>query len=145
MKANRPLTAGLLVLVVVLSVLLLPAAWGINLGSLVKVGGIALLVSTYGGEINGFLDKSLGEREAAAQGATKVVPILSLGGGGYIGAAQVVGNPDNVKKVRAVIQVEGRFGKFGARVLVPTATEKALANPQRAKGVGVSAVVEFKI
>jgi hypothetical protein len=135
----------LLVLVVVLSVLLLPAAWGIDLGNLVKVAGIGYLVSTYGGEINGFLNKSLGEREAAAQGATKVVPILSLGGGGYIGAAQVVGNPDNVKKVRAVIQVEGRFGKFGARVLVPTATEKALANPQRAKGVGVSAVVEFKI
>jgi hypothetical protein len=136
---------GVLIVALLASALLAPAAWGVNLGSLIKVGGVALLVSTYGGEINNFVNKSLGEQAAAIEGATKVVPILSLGGGGYIGAAQVVGNPENVKKVRAVIQVEGRFGSFGARVLVPTMTEKAVSNPERAKGVGVSAVIEFKI
>jgi hypothetical protein len=120
-------------------------AWAIDLGSILKVGGIAWLVSQYGDQIDTFVTSALGERDAAARGATKVVPILSLGGGGYIGAAQVVGNPENVKQVKAVFQLEGKFGSFRAKVLVPTTTDKVSGNPDRAKGVGVSAVVEFKI
>jgi len=138
------------VLAVVLAVCLLCAglaavnAWAINLGSILKVGGVALLVSTYDTQIDKFINNALGEREAAARGATKVVPILSLGGGGYVGAAQVVGNPESVKRVKAVIQVEGNFGSVRAQVLLPTEVEKS-GNPERAKGVGVSAVVEFRI
>jgi hypothetical protein len=120
-------------------------AQAIDLGDILKVGGVAFLVSQYGDQIDGFLTKTLGEREAAAQGATKVVPILSLGGGGYVGAAQVVGNPENVSQVKAVIQVEAKFGNARAKVLVPTTTERVSGNPERAKGVGVSAVIEFRI
>jgi hypothetical protein len=119
-------------------------AWArISLGDIIKVGGVVLLVSQYGGQIDKFINKTLGQRQAAVEGATKVVPILSLGGGGYIGAAQVVGNPDNVQRVKAVFQVEGNFGNVRAQVLVPAASEKGKAD--RAKGVGVSAVIEFKI
>ncbi|UCC69572.1 MAG: hypothetical protein JSV79_06635 [Armatimonadota bacterium] len=121
------------------------AALGIDLGDVVKVGGIAFLVDQYDEQIDSFITSALGEREAAAKGATKVVPILSLGGGGYIGAAQVVGSPENVQRVKAVVQVEGKFGDFRAKVLVPTTTSKASGSPDRAKGVGVSAVIEFKI
>ena len=120
-------------------------AQAIDLGDILKVGGIAWLVSQYDDQIDSFLTNALGERDAAARGATKVVPILSLGGGGYIGAAQVVGNPENVKQVKAVVQVEGKFGSLRAKVLVPTTTDKVTGTPDRAKGVGVSAVVEFKI
>jgi len=142
--AKRAIATGLLLCLLTASVLG-GAAGGIDLGSILKIGGIAWLVSEYSDQIDGFLTKSLGEREAAAQGATKVVPILSLGGGGYIGAAQVVGNPDNVKTVKAVIQVEAKFGSARAKVLLPTTTDKVSGNPDRAKGVGVSAVIEFKI
>lgn len=121
------------------------AAQAIDLGGLLKVGGVAWLVSQYGDQIDSFLTSALNEREAAAKGATKVVPILSLGGGGYVGAAQVVGNPENVQRVKAVVQVEGRFGGARGQLLVPTTTDKATGNPDRAKGVGVSAVIEFKI
>ena len=133
------------VLVCFLAAVLTVAAWGIDLGDILKVGGVAWLVSQYSDQIDSFLTSALSEREAAVQGATKVVPILSLGGGGYIGAAQVVGNPDNVKSVKAVFQVEGKFGSARARILVPTTTDKVSGNPDRAKGVGVSAVIEFKI
>ena len=143
-RAKRVIATGLLVCVLTASVLAV-AAWGIDLGSILKVGGIAWAVSAYGDQIDSFLVKALGEREAAVQGATKVVPILSLGGGGYIGAAQVVGNPDNVKTVKAVVQVEAKFGSARAKVLLPTTTDKVSGNPDRAKGVGVSAVIEFKI
>jgi hypothetical protein len=119
-------------------------AWAIDLGDILKVGGVAFLVTQYDSKIDQFINNALGQRDAAVQGATKVVPILSLGGGGYIGAAQVVGNPENVKRVKAVFQVEGRFGSVRAQVLLPTETEKG-GSPDRAKGVGVSAVVEFRI
>ena len=38
--------------------------------------------------------------------ATKVVPIVSIGNKGYIGAAQVIGDADQVEKVKAVGQLE---------------------------------------
>ncbi len=57
----------------------------------------------------------------------------------------MVGNPENVERVKAVVQVEGRFGSGRAQLLIPTATDKASGSPDRAKGVGVSAVIEFKI
>lgn len=117
----------------------------IGLGDILKVGGIAFLVSEYGKPIDKFINDALDEKQAAAKGATKVVPILSLGRGGYVGAAQVVGAPESVKRVKAVVQVEGRFGSFRAQVYVPTTIAKATKSPERAKGVGVSAVVEFKI
>ena len=122
-----------------------PAVWAIDLTSIVKVLGIGWAVTQFGDEIDSFITKALGEREAAARGATKVVPILSLGRGGYIGAAQVVGNPENVQRVKAVFQLEGRIGSFRPRILVPTTTDKVTGTPDRAKGVGVSAVIEFKI
>ena len=117
----------------------------IDLGQILKVGGVAWLVSQYGDQIDSFLTKTLDERDAAVRGATKVVPILSLGGGGYIGAAQVVGNPENVQRVKAVLQVEGKLGGVRAQVLLPTVTDRASGNPDRAEGVGVSAVIEFRI
>jgi len=120
-------------------------AYAIDLGDVLKVGGVAFLVTQYDDQIDSFITSALGEREAAVRGATKVVPILSLGGGGYIGAAQVVGNPENVARVKAVIQVEGRFGSGRAQLLVPTTTDRATGSPDRAKGVGVSAVIEFRI
>jgi len=121
------------------------AAQAIDLGDILKVGGVVWLVNQYDDEIDSFLTKALDERDAAAMGATKVVPILSLGRGGYIGAAQVVGNPENVQRVKAVFQVEGRFGGVRAQMLLPTTTDRASGNPDRAKGVGVSAVIEFEI
>lgn len=134
------LAAGLLAVMLAAT-----ALYAIDLGSIAKVLGIGWLVSEYDEQIDSFITSALGEREAAAQGATKVVPIISLGRGAHVGAAQVVGNPENVKQVKAVVQVEGKFGNFGAKVLLPTTMEKVSGNPERAKGVGISAVIEFKI
>lgn len=144
MTTKRSLSMVLVVCLLGVSVAA-TSAWGIELGDILKVGGIAWLVSQYDDQIDRFITSALGEREAAARGATKVVPILSLGGGGYIGAAQVVGNPENVGSVKAVFQLEGKFGSFRGKVLVPTTTDRVSGNPDRAKGVGVSAVIEFKI
>jgi hypothetical protein len=136
---------SVITLTLLAALLLASSAWAIGLGDILKVGGIAYLVDRYDSDIDKFITKSLDEQGAAAQGATKVVPILSLGSGGYIGAAQVVGTPESVQKVKAVIQLEGNFGSVRAQILVPTVVDKATKNPDRAKGVGVSAVIEFAI
>jgi hypothetical protein len=121
-------------------------AYALGIGSLVKIFGIGYVVQRFSGEIDSFLNKSLGERGAEIQGATKVVPILSVGGGGYIGAAQVVGVPSKVQTVKAVAQVEAKFqDRFRMRVLIPISTESAQGAPKGVSGVGVSAVLDFGI
>lgn len=116
-----------------------------TLGDLLKVGGIAYLVDRHKKPIDEFINKALGEREAQAKGATKVVAILSIGTGGYIGAAQVVGVPSAVEKAQAVVQVEIPMGSFRATGMIPVSKKDPSASPSRVKGVGVSAVIDFKI
>lgn len=145
MRRTHIVAAAILALVLAGLVVSATTALGIGLGDVLKVGGIAYLVDQYDEQIDSFITSALDEREAAARGATKVVPILSVGGGGYIGAAQVVGTPDSVRRVKAVVQVEGKFGDFRAKVLIPTTTAQVSGSPTRAKGVGVSAVIEFRI
>jgi hypothetical protein len=123
----------------------LTAARALGLGDILKVGGIAALVDYYRKPINNTINKALGERRAEARGATKVVAILSVGGGGYVGAAQVVGVPSAVDKTQAVVQIEVPAGSFRATGYVPVSRKTVGGNPTRMKGVGVSAVVEFRI
>ena len=143
-KHHRPLAS--LLLVTLAALMLFPAAaLAINIGDMIKVLGIGAVVSAFGGQIDDFINKALGERQAAAMGATKVVPILSVGRGGFIGAAQVVGVPEQVRRVQAVVQVELRFGSVGGRGLFPISAKKADKNFKPIPGVGVSAVLDFKI
>jgi len=121
------------------------AGRALDLGDVLKVGGIAYLVDRYDKPIDNFINKALGERHAQAKGATKVVPILSVGSGGYVGAAQVVGVPAGVQKTKAVLQVEIEAGSFRATGLLPIGKKAASKSSTRIKGVGVSAVIDFKI
>ena len=120
------------------------AVQAFNLGSILKVGGISVLVSKYGDEINTFLNKLLMKNGVGSDYATKVVPILSGGTGKYIGAVQVVGPSGQVDKVKAVAQIEGEFnGIARAKALIPVATTD-VTNLNRVQGVGVSAIIDFK-
>ena len=108
------------------------AVQAFNLGSILKVGGISVLVSKYGDSINDFLNKLLMKNGVGTDYATKVVPIVSVGTGKYIGA------------VKAVAQLEGEFnGTARANALIPMATTN-VTNLSRVQGVGVSATIDFK-
>ena len=120
------------------------AVQAFNLGSILKVGGIAVLVSKYGDSINDFLNKLLMKNGVGTDYATKVVPILSVGTGKYIGAVQVVGPTEQVDKVKAVAQLEGTFnGIARANALIPIES-LSVSNLSRVQGVGVSATIDFK-
>jgi len=122
------------------------AALAFDLGGLLKVVGIGYIVSEYGGEMDKAINKALDEREAKAMGATKVVPIISIGQGLFIGAAQVVGVPKDVKTVQAVTQIETRFDEVRGTLLVPVSTRKPQSRDQikSVPNVGVSAVIDIK-
>ena len=137
---------GVLLATFLLGFVVLGPSRALDLGDLLKVFGIGYAVQAFNKPINDFINKVLGEREAQAAGATKVVPILSVGQGGYIGAAQVVGNPDKVQTVQAVAQVETRFeDRFGMRVLLPISTKTVSGSPKGVSGTGVSAIIDFEI
>jgi hypothetical protein len=121
------------------------AALAFDIGDVIKIFGVGAAVKQFAGPIDKFINKALGERGAQVRGATKVVPIISVGRGGYIGAAQVVGVPASVNKVKAVAQVEARFGDVGGTLFVPVSSTNPGNNPKAVDGVGVSAIIDLRI
>jgi hypothetical protein len=121
------------------------ATAGIDLGDILKVGGVAVIVSKFGPQINSAINKLTLQHGVEVKEVTKVVPILSVGQGGFIGAAQVMGAQEDVDRVKAVAQIEGKFNAFRFKALIPVESEKAVKNLKRVNGVGVSAIIDIKI
>jgi len=145
MKTKKSLVIGLL-LFCLLSVAAVPAAQALNLGDILKVGGIGILIDKFSGPLNKFINTLTFQNGGGHDYATKVVPIITVGSGGYIGAAQVMGSQELVDQVEAVLQVEGNFNgkQFRAKVLIPIDSK----NPtkfSRVQGVGLSALIDVKI
>jgi hypothetical protein len=116
-------------------------------GSILKAGGIAVVVDKFGGQINDFINKITANKNVGTTQATAVVPILSLGSGAHVGAAQVIGAKENVEKCKAVVQIEANtvIGRnLRVRALVPVGS-KSTSNIKRIYGVGVSAIIDIKI
>jgi hypothetical protein len=139
------LTAALLATGLFSNLLVRPAQ-AIDIGDILKVGGIVLVVSTFGSQINDFINSTLGQREAAVAGATKVVPIFSVGRGAYVGAAQVVGLPASIRTTQGVAAVETEISALTGSLLVPITTRSASGTSlNRVSGVGISAIMDFHI
>ena len=117
-----------------------------QLGDILKGGGIALIVSQFGGEINKAINRLTKTPDKTETYATKVVPILSVGDGKAVGAVQIMGSPAAVEKVKAVAQLEGKFGPLNMRMrgLIPI-EGKDVSNLKRVTGVGVSGLLDIKL
>ena len=118
---------------------------GSLLGGVLKVGGVNFVIDKYADSINGFLNNLLKQNNLSTTYSTKVVPIVSLGGGAHVGAAQVTGPSSEVERVEAVAQIEASFNSV-ARVkgLVPI-DSKNPSTANRIQGVGISAIIDLKI
>lgn len=115
-----------------------------SLGSILKVGGIGFVVDKYGEQINTFLNNLLNQNNLSTTYSTKVVPIVSAGTSGYIGAAQVTGPASEVERVKAVAQLEASFNStIRVKGLVPIDSMNP-TNASRIQGVGVSAIIDVK-
>ena len=117
----------------------------LDIGSLLKIGGVLLVVSTFGKDIDKFVNKTLGQNEVKRVGASKVVPIFSVGQGAYVGAAQVVGVPKQVKLTQAVAAINITAGNLGGTALFPLSTKKPGKNLDKVSGVGIAAVVDIHL
>ena len=126
--------------------LLVAAAAVAQIDTVLKAGGIALAVTTFGKDIDKAINKLTGHSNTPTA-TTKVVPILSVGDGGYLGAAQVMGSKAKVDKVQALAQIEGRFmgNAVRLRALIPISTKTPGKNLDKVDGVAVSAIVDFKL
>jgi hypothetical protein len=117
------------------------------LGKGIKILGVGLVLDKWGDDIDRFINRILGQKEARIEGETKVVELIRVGGaGGAVGAAQVMGASHRVKKVQAVAEVEIPFGRVRARAMLPVSTRKELTKSIRAVGgTGVSANIKFPL
>ena len=119
---------------------------GSVLGGVGKVGGIGYLVDRYSEQLNSAINSIMMKEGAGTNYATKVVPIVSIGNSGYIGAAQVVGDADQVAKVEAVGQLEISWNDklFRIKGLIPMDSKNPLSF-SRVQGVGVSAMIDVRV
>lgn len=128
------------------SVTAMQSSQAFSLGSILKVGGISILVDKFAGPLNNFINTLTAKHAVSSDYATKVVPIIVVGSGTYTGAAQVTGPQELVDKTKAVLQIEGNFSgdSFRVKALIPI-DSKNVTNFSRVQGVGVSAQIDVKI
>jgi hypothetical protein len=153
---KRPMLAVAMIAAILVNILT-PIAFGAPLDSLLKSGlkvlGTKYVIDNFGPKINDFINTLTFNNEKLqdpnAKVKTKVVPIVSMGTGTYIGAVQVSGPEKEVEKVKAVAQVEGKFGLAGETIrinaLVHVDNINVLEGVNRISGVGVSAIIDLKL
>jgi hypothetical protein len=126
--------------------LTLATAASAQLGTILKGGGIALLISKFGPEINKAINSVTKTPNDDPEYGTKVVPVISVGTGKQAGAVQIMGPRSAVNKVQAVAQFETSFRPLGVRLrgLVPIST-KSIKDIRRVPGVGISGLIDVKI
>ncbi len=124
----------------------LPVGQAFGLGDILKVGGIGVVIDKFAAPLNSFINTLTFKKGAGSDYATKVVPIISFGNGGYLGAAQVMGSQELVNKTQAVVQIESDFSgsTFRVKALVPIDSKNPV-NFSRVNGVGISAMIDVRI
>lgn len=112
--------------------------------ALTAAGGA--LVQASAGPINDFINTATLNRGAKFQGHTKVVPIVSIGNGSRIGAAQVGGTSRTaVNSTEAVAQLEASFTGIRIKIMIPIDSVNPLRQFRRVQGVGVTAIIDARL
>ena len=140
----------LAILVTMLLVALPASVSALNRGNVLRDGAMAVaggaLVTAVAGPINDFINTVTFNRGAKLDGHTKVVPIISLGNGTRVGAAQVGGNLRRaVDQTKAVAQLETTFQGIRATILIPVDSINPVRQFRRVQGVGVTAIIDARI
>lgn len=146
MKATKKILIASLAAIMLLGII--TASMGVDLSSVVKVGGVALIIDKFGDDMNEAINKLTANKGVGIEERTKVVAIISVGKGTYIGAAQVSGPASQVQRVKAVAQLETKFplvGNTRLKALIPVESTDVIKDIKRVSGVGVSAIIDIKL
>ncbi len=127
-----------------------PLASAIDLGDILKDAAITVVAGTavkaLAPQLNDFINTLTFNKGIGYEGYTKVVPILSIGSGTRVGAAQVGANTKTaIDNTKAVAQLEGEFKSIRAKALIPIDSENPIKQFKRVKGVGVTAIIDVKL
>ncbi|HUV05482.1 MAG TPA: hypothetical protein VMX94_10295 [Armatimonadota bacterium] len=138
-----------ILLVCAVSAALFPADQAFAAGfdtKIFRAAAIGLVVKEASPGLNKFINTFTFQNKIPVGMSTKVVPILSVGEKGYVGAAQVAGPASTVKTVQAVWLYEDNFSQneFRLKVLVPSASLNPFAL-KRVQKVGVSAIIDVAL
>jgi hypothetical protein len=146
---NKSVLIFIVLILIVVPVFLETVHASSILDRLLKTLGIGAIVDRFADPINDFINTLTLNRGVEVKQQTKVVPIITVGSGTYVGAVQVAGPEEAVNKVKAVAQIEGDFrsGDFRIRALVPINTKNPgdLKNVERVEEVGVTALIDINI
>jgi len=122
------------------------SAYALDVSDIIGVIGGGFLVETIAEPLNDFINTVTINRGVAAENMTKVVPIVSAGQGTRIGAAQVSGPKSAVDATKAVARIDAVFkDRFRIEILIPIDSLNPLERFRRVQGVGVSAVIDYKL
>lgn len=107
---------------------------------------VGAAVNAAGPELNKFVNTLTFNGKVPYGTGTRVVPILSVGEKGYVGAAQVSGPASEVAQVKAVWAYDDSFSnnEFRLRILVPSASLNPL-QLSKVQKVGVTAVIDVSL
>ena len=115
------------------------------LGDVVGVVAGGYAISAIAGPLNDFINTITLNKGVKANGSTAVVPIVSLGQGTHIGAAQVTGPSGALSSTKAVAQIEASYRSMRVRILVPVDSSNPIERFRRVQGVGVSAIIDVNL
>lgn len=126
------------------------SATALDLGDILKKGALIVgggaLVKALAEPLDDFINTVTFNRNAKFQGYTKVVPIVSIGDGIHIGAAQVGGQAKSaVERTQAAAQLEAEFKGVRVRILIPIDSINPIERFNRVQGVGVTAMIDADI
>lgn len=134
-------------LILSLMVMFTTGAYAFDIGQVIGAVAGGVIVDATAKPLDDALNKLTFNKTGRLKGYTKVVPILSMGSGTHIGAAQVTGlSKASVESCKAVAQLEVEvMGTVRAKVLVPIDRTNVTTGFKRVQGVGVSAIVDVKL
>jgi len=114
--------------------------------SVMKTAVVGAVVTAAADPMNEAIDRAAGTDTMPAGTDTKVVPVLSFGRKGYVGAAQVSGAANLVGRAKAVLQLETEFeqGRYRIKVLSPVDSLNPLEFG-RVQGLGITGLADIAL
>ena len=133
--------------VVIIALMVGGAALAANVGEMVlKTVAVGAVVNAVAKPANTGINRLVGLHNLPPGVSTKVIPVLSVGEKGYVGAAQVAGSQSLVSQVKAVLQFETAFAdkQYRIKLLMPINSVNPIG-AKRVRGVGISGLLDIAL
>jgi len=114
--------------------------------SILKTAVVGAVVTSVAEPMNDAINSAAGTDTMPSGTNTKVVPVLSFGRKGYVGAAQVSGAGNLVARAKAVLQLETEFdgGRYRIKILSPVDSVNPLEFG-RVRGLGITGLADIAL